>query len=81
MNEIAFWTATFERVIRTFAQALLAVLGADEFGILTAPWADALSTAGMAAVLALLTAVASSGTGGGPGLTETVRGRGAAVRE
>ncbi|MFG2225398.1 holin [Streptomyces sp. NPDC048644] len=83
MTELAFWGATFERIVRTFAQALLAILGANEVGILDAPWVDALSTAGMAAVLALLTAVATSGTGtgGGPGITETVRGPRTAVRE
>lgn len=83
MNEMCFWTATFERSLRTFAQALLAILGANEFGILNAPWVEALSTAGMAAVLALLSAVASSGTGGdyGPGITEIVRRQSAEHRK
>lgn len=43
-----FWTATLERTIRTFAQALLAVLGAAGAGLLDAPWLPALSTAAMA---------------------------------
>ncbi|WP_282795191.1 holin [Streptomyces sp. CC224B] len=75
MNTAAFWKATAERVVRTFAQALLAVLGAGSFGILDAPWTAALSTAGLAAVLALLTAVATSGGAEGPGVLETVRRR------
>ncbi|NGO69298.1 holin [Streptomyces sp. SB3404] len=73
---MAFWTATLERMVRTFAQALIAALGLDSTGVLEAPWGDALSLAGGAAVLALLTAVATSGTGGdGPGVTEAVRER------
>ncbi|WP_420903417.1 holin, partial [Streptomyces boncukensis] len=44
-----------ERMIRTFAQALIAALGLDTTGVLDAPWGDALSLAGGAALLALLT--------------------------
>ncbi|QCX74319.1 hypothetical protein C9F11_03080 [Streptomyces sp. YIM 121038] len=75
MTTTAFWKATADRVVRTFTQSLLAVLGAGTFGILDAPWTAALSTAGLASVLALLTAVATSGRGEGPGLTESVRRR------
>ncbi|WP_431772173.1 holin [Streptomyces cucumeris] len=70
-----FWKATVERVVRTFAQAELALLGGDGLGILDVDWGQALSVGGLAAVLALLTAVASSGGAEGPGLTETVRRR------
>lgn len=74
MATAAFWRATAERMIRTFAQALIAALGLDSAGLVDAPWGDALSMAGGAAVLALLTAVATSGAGGdGPGVTEAVR--------
>ncbi|KAB7850114.1 holin [Streptomyces mobaraensis] len=72
MTTAAFWIATFERSIRTFAQALLGVLTAHATGVLDADWTGALSAAGLAAVLALLTAVASSAGPEGPGLTETV---------
>ncbi|MFI9200150.1 holin [Streptomyces sp. NPDC053048] len=76
MTTAAFWTATCERIVRTFAQALLGVLGANATGVLDADWPGALSAAGLAAVLALLTAIATSGGPTGPGLTETVaRGR------
>jgi hypothetical protein len=64
----AFWTATIQRVIRSFAASLGAVLTAAGTGILHASWLDSLSTAGMAAVLTLLLCVAG-GTltpGGGP---------------
>lgn len=69
----AFWKATAERTIRTFAQALAAVLTAGATNLLDVHWTAAFATAGMAAVLAVLMAVGSSGLGQpGPGLTETV---------
>ncbi|OKI04920.1 hypothetical protein A6A06_09495 [Streptomyces sp. CB02923] len=71
MTTAAFWKATFERIVRTFAQSLLAILGAGATGVIDAPWLGALSAAGLAAVLALLTAVATSGGATvGPGITE-----------
>ncbi|WHX19839.1 holin [Streptomyces malaysiensis subsp. malaysiensis] len=75
MNTTAFWIATVERAIRTFAQTLIAALGLDSAGIVDAPWADGLSLAAGAALVALLTAIATSGGAEGPGLTETVRRR------
>ncbi|MEU2111814.1 holin [Streptomyces sp. NPDC019507] len=68
----AFWKATGERMIRTFAQGTLAAVGADGIGVLDVDWGQAASVGGLAAVLALLTAVATSGVGQpGPGITET----------
>jgi hypothetical protein len=67
-----FWKATAERVVRTFAQAEIALLSGDGLGILNVDWGQALSVGGLAAVLALLTAIAASGGTEGPGLTETV---------
>ena len=67
----AFWIATLERMIRTFAQVLVATLGLESVGVISANWGDGLSLAAGAAVAALLTAVAASGVGGaGPGITE-----------
>lgn len=69
----AFWMATLERVLRTFAQAEVALLSGDGLGILDVDWGQTLSVGGLAAVLAVLTALATSGVGtDGPGLTETV---------
>lgn len=71
MWNIAFWKATAERAIRTFAQALAAVLVAGATNLLDVDWAAALGTAGLAAVLAVLTAVGTAGIGAhGPGLLE-----------
>jgi len=65
----AFWKAAFERAVKTFAQALVAVMTADGFGLLDADWTARLSAAGMAAVLSLLASVGSAGVGGpGPSL-------------
>jgi hypothetical protein len=63
MFDAQFWKDTAERAVKTFAQALAAVFGADGLGLLNAPWGTALSTAGMAAVLSVLTSVASAGAG------------------
>lgn len=69
----AFWKATAERAVRTGAQTLVATLGLDTLGIVNANWGDGLSLAGGAAVLAVLTAMATSGGATeGPGITESV---------
>lgn len=70
----AFWKATLERLVRTFAQAVLGVVSADQLGVLDVDWGQAASVGALASVLALLTAVATSGAGQpGPGITETAR--------
>ncbi|MFF2522420.1 holin [Streptomyces liangshanensis] len=71
----AFWKATGERAVRTGAQALIATLGLDTLGVIHADWGDGLSLAGGAALLAVLTGIATSGGTEGPGITETVRSR------
>jgi r1t holin len=63
MLKIAFWRDAFERALRTFAQALAAVLAAGPTGLLHVPWWGALSAAGLAALLSLLTSVVASGSG------------------
>ncbi|MFI6685048.1 holin [Streptomyces sp. NPDC050485] len=68
----AFWKATAERAIRTFAQALAAVLTAGATNLFDVRWTAALATAGLAALLAVLMAIGTSQLGqAGPGLTET----------
>lgn len=76
MNTAAFWKSTFERAVRTAAQTLVATLGLDATGVLDVAWGAGLGLAGSAALLAVLTAVATSGSGPeGPGLTEVVKRR------
>ena len=72
MTTLAFWKATTERVLRTYAQAVLALLGGDGLGVLDVDWAEAFSIGGLAAVAALFTAIVTSGGTTGPGITETV---------
>ncbi|GAA3368676.1 hypothetical protein GCM10020367_07980 [Streptomyces sannanensis] len=75
MFTAAFWKATAERAIRTFAQSLAAVLMAGATNLLDVDWQAALATAGLATLVAVLMAVGSSGIGKpGPGLTETTEG-------
>ena len=58
-----FWQLASERAVKTFAQSLLAIFSATGVGLLTVPWMTALSTAGMAAVLSVLTSMASAPVG------------------
>lgn len=58
-----FWKSTLERAVKSFAQTLVALLSADGIGLVDAPWTIALSTAGMAALLSMLTSVASERVG------------------
>lgn len=67
----AFWGYSLERILKTFAQTLAAIIIADSF-IPTSgdDWAKALIQAGLAALISLLTAItaysAASGTNATP---------------
>ncbi|MGH3883708.1 MAG: holin [Pseudonocardiaceae bacterium] len=65
-----FWQLASERAVKTFAQSLVAILSATGVGLLTVPWSTALPTAGMAALLSVLTSMASAPVGepGSPSL-------------
>ncbi|HSV66353.1 MAG TPA: holin [Mycobacteriales bacterium] len=65
-----FWKSAIERAVKTFAQSLVAVLSVGGIGLVHAPWTTALSAAGMATLLSLLTSVASGTVGdrGSPSL-------------
>ncbi len=60
----SFVTALVERAVKTFAQALAALLVADGTGILDTNWGDNLSVSGMAALVSVLTTVASGAANG-----------------
>ena len=53
-----FWLAAAERAIKTFAQALVALFVAG-VTVLTIAWQQGLAVAGTAALVSLLTSVAS----------------------
>jgi len=64
-----FWLAALERAIKTFCQALLALLGTNVASITDVDWAQALGVAGLAFVASVLLSIASSGVGkSGPSL-------------
>jgi len=58
-----FWQSTLERAVKTFAQTLVALLSVNGIGLVDAPWVTALSAAGMAALLSVLTSIASERVG------------------
>lgn len=58
MNTWAFWKAALVRALRTFAQALIAVIGTSVL-LEQVRWLEALSAAGLAALLSLLTSIAT----------------------
>lgn len=64
-----FWEATAERAAKTFAQTAVSGFTANQVGIIDAPWGPVASLAGMAAVLSVLSSIASARAGGGPSLT------------
>ena len=67
MYDINFWKASAERAVKTFAQALVALAGVEMVGIHAVDWPEMLSVAAMAALLSVLTSVASANFGKNPG--------------
>lgn len=64
-----YWKATLERAAKTFFQVLLAVIGTDALGALSADWQQALAVAGMSSLLSVLTSLAGVKVGpAGPSL-------------
>lgn len=53
-----FWKAAAVRAVKTFAQAMVAQIGAGSVGIVTFDWVGALSVSAMAAVLSIFTSLA-----------------------
>lgn len=69
-----FLLDAIERAVKTFAQSLIAFFGADALDVLQADWGTALSVAGGAVVLSLLTSLLSLklGSGGTASVTDAV---------
>lgn len=63
MFEKKFLLAVAERAIKTFIQALLAVLGTDAVGVLSADFVSALQISVAASLLSVLTSFASANVG------------------
>lgn len=65
-----FLRALLERAIKTFAQTLVALLGATAVDVMSVGWVQLLSVAAGAALVSVLTSIASSGFGStnGPSL-------------
>jgi len=59
MFTLAFWKATAQRVVRSFAASMSSLLVADGTGILDTDWANQFSVAGMAAVVTLFLCLAA----------------------
>lgn len=71
MFDTLFWKAAAERAIKTFAQSLVALFIAG-VTILSIDWVQALAVSGTAALVSVLTSIASSRLGpfDGPSLTD-----------
>lgn len=58
-----FWADTVERAIKTFAQACVAVLTSNVVGLLNVDYLTLFSVAGLAAVVSVLSSLASGQVG------------------
>jgi uncharacterized membrane protein YfbV (UPF0208 family) len=65
MFELHFWKFALERSIKTFSQTALALFGAGALNVLTVDWQQVIGVSVGAAVLSILTSVASAGVSGG----------------
>ena len=67
----AFWVATGERAVKTFAQVAAASFGVGT-GLYSWDWQASLSVSGAAGILSILTSIgtATISSTGGPGITE-----------
>jgi hypothetical protein len=72
MFDSRFWIAAAERAIKTFAQAMIALIGTDLIGITELAWGQLLAASATATLLSILTSVASANFGPnlGPSLAD-----------
>lgn len=70
-----FWLAVFERTVKTAAQALLALIVADGFGIGDLAAAQTWSVVGLAALASVLTSVVSGAGSGNPSVGNVERAK------
>lgn len=62
-----FWVSSAERAIKTFAQALVALIGTSAMSIIELDWTQMLGISATAAVVSVLTSIASANFGPNPG--------------
>lgn len=67
MFTLEFWKAALERAIKTFAQTLVVLLGANAVDVLHLDWIPLLSLSVGAALVSVLTSIASGKFSGQPG--------------
>ena len=77
MLTLLFWKAALERSIKTAAQAAIALIGTGAVGFTDLDWLQIASVSGVAAVVSILTSLASAAGDGNPSATnaETTGGR------
>ena len=63
MFTLYFWQSAIERAVKTAAQAVVAAVGLVQFDILTADWGALAALSGSAAVLSVLSSLASTRVG------------------
>lgn len=69
MFDFQFWIAASERALKTLAQTLVALIGANAVSVMELDWAQMLGVAATAAVVSVLTSLASAPFGNsGPSL-------------
>lgn len=67
MFDQRFWIATAERAIKTFAQALIALIGTQMVNIVSLDWPQMLGASATAALVSVLTSIVSANFGPNPG--------------
>ncbi len=55
-----FWLNTTTRLVKTFAQAFVALLVGEQASLLTIDWTNSLAVAGLAALVSVFTSIASA---------------------
>jgi hypothetical protein len=73
---LAFWKATAERALSTVAQTAAALIAYNALpetmpGVVEVDWLGIASASAVAGILAVLKAMAATGTGNGPSLTNS----------
>lgn len=67
MFDQRFWIAAAERAIKTFAQALIALIGTQMVNIVDLDWPQMLGASATAALISVLTSLVSANFGPNPG--------------